>query len=99
MASFYNRVYEVVKNIPKGKVMSYKAVASKLGTKAYQAIGLALSRNKDYSNVPCHRVVKSDGSLGGYNLGRDAKMKKLTDEGIIVTKDGKIDLTLFYYVL
>lgn len=63
---------------------------------AYRAAGNALHRNTHPIVVPCHRVVKSDGSLGGYGGGVNAKIKILTKEGVII-KHGKIDLKRFGY--
>ncbi len=66
---FSTRVYEVVKRIPKGKTLSYAEVAKRAGnSRAARAVGSILSRNHN-SAIPCHRVIKSDGSLGGYNQG------------------------------
>ncbi|MEK6900935.1 MAG: MGMT family protein [Nanoarchaeota archaeon] len=58
--------FSICQQIPKGKVTTYKEIASVLGTKGYQAIGQALQCNPYAPHVPCHRVVKSDGSLGGF---------------------------------
>ena len=66
---FREKVLEVVKNIPKGKTLSYKEVAEKAGSpRAYRKVGSLMKGNHD-SSIPCHRVIKSDGSLGGYNRG------------------------------
>ena len=65
--SFKIRVVDIVKGIPKGKTMSYKEVAVKAGNpKAARAVGVIMRSNKDVS-IPCHRVIRSDGQLGGYN--------------------------------
>lgn len=81
---FCDRVYEVVAKIPKGRVMTYKQVAQILKTKAYRAVGQALAKNPYAPRVPCHRVIKSDGSLGGFNGSMDNKRKKelLKKEGV-----------------
>jgi len=63
---FSDRVYEIVKKIPKGKVTTYKDIAEFLGNKAYRAVGQALKRNPRPMEIPCHRVVRSDGKIGGY---------------------------------
>lgn len=64
MDSFKEKVFEVVKNIPKGKKMTYMEVAKKAGSpKAYRAVGNILKTNYD-SSIPCHRVIRSDGKLG-----------------------------------
>lgn len=80
---FQARVFAIVKKIPRGKVLTYKEVAQKIGSpKAYRAVGNAL--NKNYSkDIPCHRVIKSDGTLGGYRLGTSAKAKILKKEGYL----------------
>ncbi len=81
--SFREKVLEVVRGIPKGKTMTYKEVAEAAGSpKAYRAVGNILNKNYDPS-VPCHRVVKSDGKLGGYNRGAEEKKKLLKQEGAI----------------
>lgn len=67
--TFSEQVKEIVKNIPKGQTMTYKAVATLAGNKkASRAVGAVMRNNFD-PNIPCHRVVKSDGSMGGYNRG------------------------------
>ena len=78
MTEFQRQVYEVVRKIPKGETRSYKQVALAVGRpNAARAVGTALKNNSDH-NTPCHRVIKSDGSLGRYNgmLGEKAKLLK-----------------------
>jgi O-6-methylguanine DNA methyltransferase len=83
MTEFSNAVYAIVKRIPKGRTMTYKEVAKAAGRpKAYRAVGNILNKNYDPS-IPCHRVVKSDGSLGGYNRGHKQKKDRLEQEGAI----------------
>ncbi len=80
--SFKEKVFKIVKSIPKGKTMSYKQVAVKVGNeKAARAIGRILSQNFD-PNIPCHRVICSDFSPGGYNRGQSTKIKLLLKEGV-----------------
>lgn len=82
MRTFKDRVFEAVKNIPKGKVLSYKEVAKMAGQpKAYRAVGNILSKNHN-PDIPCHRVVRSDGKIGGYNRGRKKKIELLKKEGV-----------------
>lgn len=82
--SFQKRVYEVVKKIPQGKVMSYSQVAIKIGKPlAWRAVGSALNRNIN-PKVPCHRVVKSDGQIGGYREGTHLKISLLKKEGVVI---------------
>lgn len=83
MKTFTEKVYDVVKEIPKGKVLTYKEVAKKAGSfKASRAVGNILNKNFDPS-IPCHRVICSDGKLGGYNKGAKNKIKILKTEGYL----------------
>ncbi len=80
---FSEKVYNVVSRIPKGQALSYKQVARLAGSpKAYRAVGNILNKNP-YSKkiVPCHRVIRSDGTAGGYALGKAKKIKMLKIEG------------------
>lgn len=97
---FADRVYEIVRTIPKGKVMTYKDVAEKLECKAYRAVGQALRNNPYAPIVPCHRVVKSDGSLGGYSgkiTGKkiQKKINLLKSEGIKISKNKIINIETY----
>ncbi len=88
MNSFQEKVYEIVKKIPKGKVLTYKKVAQRAGrSKAWRAVGNILAKNKN-PNIPCHRVIRTDGKIGGYNKGARKKIELLREEGNII-KDGK----------
>lgn len=80
MTEFSKKVYAVVKEIPSGSVMSYGEVALLSGRPgAHRAVGNILSRNID-SSVPCHRVIRADGTLGGYNGIMGVKEKLLNEE-------------------
>lgn len=81
--TFTERVRDVVRSIPKGSVMTYKEVASKAGAVgAARAVGTIMANNYD-SSVPCHRVIKSDGTMGGYNRGGPSKKRMLLlEEGV-----------------
>jgi methylated-DNA-[protein]-cysteine S-methyltransferase len=84
MKTFSEKVYEVVNKIPKGKVLTYKEVAKKAGNeKASRAVGNILHKNLN-PKIPCHRVIRSDGKLGGYNRGGEMKKEILRKEGIIL---------------
>ncbi len=66
---FVEKVFAIVRKIPEGKTLTYKLVAEKAGRpKAYRAVGSILKTNYD-PHIPCHRVVRSDGGMGGYNRG------------------------------
>jgi O-6-methylguanine DNA methyltransferase len=83
--SFTEKVYAVVAKIPKGSVMTYKEVARRAGRpKAYRAVGNIMNRNPDTTKVPCHRVVRSDGTPGGYARGAKKKIEILRREGVLV---------------
>ncbi len=80
---FPEKVYYIVSRIPRGQVMTYQQVAQKIGQpRAYQAVGNVLNKNTD-SQVPCHRVIRSDGRLGGYNQGVRIKKDLLKKEGLL----------------
>jgi len=89
MKSFDERCYILLGKVPKGRVTTYKELAKALGTRAYRAVGGAMKRNPYAPRVACHRVVKSDGSLGGFAYGAREKIKRLRDEGVKV-RTGKI---------
>ncbi len=105
--NFSERVLELTKEIPKGRVTTYKILAEKLDTKAYRAVGNSLHNNKKpygssdcknqtFQRVPCHRVINSDGSLGGFSKGIEKKKRLLKKEGIEIKKN-KIDLKKFLF--
>lgn len=81
--NFTETIYQIVRQIPQGKTLTYKQVAEQAGRpKAYRAVGNIL--NKNYNpEVPCHRVVRSDGGLGGYNRGVEMKQSILRKERAI----------------
>jgi O-6-methylguanine DNA methyltransferase len=87
--NFANRVYQIVKKIPKGKVLTYKEVAKLAGKpRAWRAVGNILNKNSNLA-IPCYRVIRSDGKIGGYNQGIKRKIELLEAEGFKI-KNGKI---------
>ncbi len=83
MTDFQDAVFEFVKSIPEGSVMTYKQVAQAIGRpRSYRAVGNALNKNRS-PLVPCHRVIRSDGNTGGYFWGSEKKLKKLIEEGAV----------------
>ncbi len=73
--TFADKVYAVVKKIPRGSVMTYAGVAKKAGKPgAARAVGTLMARNAD-KRVPCHRIIRSDGKIGDYN-GLQGKSKR-----------------------
>ncbi len=84
MMSFREKVFAVVGKIPRGKTMTYKEVAKRAGNpRAARAVGAVLRTNFD-PKIPCHRVVQSDGGLGGYNRGIANKRKILKKEKALI---------------
>lgn len=87
MTIFQERVRDVVRQIPKGTVMTYKEVAYAAGKPlAARAVANVMAANFD-PTVPCHRVIRSDGAIGGYNRGGSEKKRAiLASEGIEISK-------------
>lgn len=80
--TFKEGVLKVVSQIPRGKTLTYSQVAAKASSpKASRAVGSILKQNFD-PQIPCHRVIRSDGTPGEYNRGRVEKIRKLASEGI-----------------
>jgi methylated-DNA-[protein]-cysteine S-methyltransferase len=84
-------VFQIVKKIPKGKVVSYGQIAKYLGSRAYRAVAQILKTNKFPVTTPCHRVVNSNGDIGGY-FGAfqdmiNVKKELLEKEGIIFVEN------------
>lgn len=76
-SSFKERVYYVVAHIPRGKTMTYKQVAIRAGAPgAARAVGTLMAKNYD-PNIPCHRVIRSDGKIGDYNRGGPSRKAEL----------------------
>ena len=83
MTDFKQKVLNIVCKIPKGKVLTYKQVAKKAGSPlAFRAVGNILNKNYNI-DIPCHRVIRSDGKTGGYNRGSENKIKLLHKESAI----------------
>ncbi len=85
MKTFKETVLEIVRRIPRGKTMTYKEVAVKAGHPgAARAVGTIMKSNYD-TTVPCHRVIRSDGTIGDYNRGGShEKRQKLQSEGVVI---------------
>ncbi|MBU2503755.1 MAG: MGMT family protein [Nanoarchaeota archaeon] len=106
--NFNERCYSLLIKVPKGKVTTYKFLAEALGTKAYRAVGNAMNKNPygawgraggsplKSELVSCHRVVCSDGKVGGFAAGTPAKIKLLKSEGIEVL-NGEINLKEYLF--
>ncbi|MEK7649394.1 MAG: MGMT family protein [Patescibacteria group bacterium] len=80
--TFRDKVFSIVKKIPRGKVLTYSEVARRAGNpRAQRAVGNIIGTNRS-PQIPCHRVIRSDGTLGGYSMGgTKVKAQKLRAEG------------------
>jgi len=92
--NFDERVWKLMEGIPKGKVTTYSQIAKKLDTKAYRAVGNACRKNPYAPRVPCHRVVRSDGSIGGFGgktAGKSVEEKaRLLREENVEVRNGRV---------
>lgn len=91
----FQLIYDVVRSIPKGKVMSYGQVAALAGNPRWsRVVGYALHVNPDPAHIPCHRVVTKAGGLSGAFAfgGQNIQRELLTAEGITFTEDGTVDM-------
>ncbi len=98
--NFFEKVYEAVKQIPKGKVATYGQIALVAGSpKAARQVGYALHVNPQPFVIPCHRVVNRFGGLAPAFAfgGQEAQAALLKQEGIAVDEDFKIDLSIYQY--
>jgi len=99
MEKFNEKCWEMVKNVPEGKVTTYKEIARALKTRAFRAVGNAMHCSPGMKKgVPCHRVVRYDGKVGGFALGTKKKIEMLKTEGVAIA-DNKVDLEKFFYRL
>lgn len=95
--TFTEKCYSFLKKVPKGKVTTYADLARALKSKAYRAVGNAMNKNQNAPIVPCHRVVRSNGEIGGYAGGPRKKIALLTKEGVKI-QGGKVkDLNRYLY--
>lgn len=92
---FAERVYGMLMRVPPGRVISYRDLARAVGRGSARAVGQALRRNPDAPRIPCHRVIRADGRIGGFQGGTDGepvrkKIALLADEGVAFSADGYI---------
>ncbi len=94
----FDKIYNLVSKIPKGKVTTYGAIAKIVGVDP-RVVGYALHINRDPKNVPCHRVINSKGKISsGYAFGGpDVQQKMLTKEGVKFDKENCVSLKEFDY--
>ncbi len=90
ITNFQKQCYLALLKIPKGKITTYKGIAKQINNpKAARAVGNAMNNNPFAPSVPCHRVIKNDGSIGGFSKGIKAKTRLLQQEGLKIIA-GKI---------
>jgi methylated-DNA-[protein]-cysteine S-methyltransferase len=85
--NFERNVILEVASIPKGHVRTYKEIATSMKTQGYRAVGTAIGKNPFPIVVPCHRVVRSDGKVGGFRGGKQMKVEMLINEGFKIKSD------------
>lgn len=97
--SFSQQVYDLVKKIPSGRVVTYGQIAGKLGTRDARKVGWALHANKPENRVPCHRVVNKNGRLAPDFAfdGPEEQRRRLEAEGVRFLPDGRVDLEKYGY--
>ena len=93
--AFEEKVYDAVRMVPFGRVTTYKLLGKAIGCRSSQAIGQALKRNPFAPATPCHRIIKTDLSIGGFggeHVGEEIlrKLKLLKKEGVEFDKDGML---------
>ncbi len=90
--------YYLVRQIPKGRVSTYGAVAKALGDKNYaRVVGLYMNRNPDADTMPCFKIVNANGSLGGFGLGLPDKIRRLKNDGIQVRNGRIVDFDMVFF--
>ncbi|MBI2137608.1 MGMT family protein [Candidatus Woesearchaeota archaeon] len=105
MTQLQEKIWNLCKKVPAGKVTTYKLLAEAAGTKAYRAVGNAMNKNPygalkcgyGKNMVPCHRVVDSSGHLHGFAHGLKAKARLLRKEGVKVKNDKIADFEKVLY--
>jgi deoxyribonuclease V len=96
--NLFDYTYNLVKQIPDGNVSSYGAVAEALGDKiAARAVGRMMNQNPDADEMPCYKIVNSDGKIGGFGLGIDDKIRRLNDVNIDVDKGRITDFNTVFF--
>ena len=96
-SDFNEKCYALLKLIPEGKVTTYREMARALDSKAWRAVGSDMAKNKQLITIPCHRVVRSNGTIGQYASGTDKKSELLQAEGVSVKLGKIINLEQFMY--
>lgn len=82
---------ELLLEIPKGKVTTYKHLAHAMGIKGYRFVGRLLNKNPHPNEVPCYKVVSANGTIGGFAYGLEDKIRRLKEDGIEVKDDSIVE--------
>ncbi|MBI2142764.1 MGMT family protein [Candidatus Woesearchaeota archaeon] len=94
---FSEKIWQLCRKVPRGRVTTYKEIAAAMKSKAYRAVGNALNSNPYSPVVPCHRVVGSNGGLAGFAHGLKAKERLLRKEGVKVKNKRIVDFEKVLY--
>ena len=95
----FDKIYDLVALVPKGKVTTYGAIAKAVLTNP-RVVGYALHGNKDPQHIPCHRVINSKGEISsGYAFGGPNVQKEMLEEEGVVFNNNKVDLSTFGYLI
>ena len=99
MTKFQAAIYKALMKVPTGRVVSYQTLANMVGVRSPQAVGQALKNNPHAPIVPCHRVIKSNGNIGGYFGANDSLQKKalLESEGVSIDQEGFLEDTDLFW--
>jgi len=96
--NLFEYTYDIVRQIPEGRISSYGAVAEALGDKiAARAVGRMMNQNPNADTMPCYKIVHSNGKLGGFGLGIDDKIRRLNEIDIEVKNDRIVDFNTVYF--
>lgn len=99
VSDFEKRVLDLVAYIPKGRITTYKELARAAGSpRAIRAVGNSLNKNPWAPKVPCHRVVKSNGKVGGFAQGKEQKIKLLKQEAVDVQEEDVVKFSQIIYI-
>ena len=92
------KVFDLVKQIPYGKITTYGDLGRKLGNfRLARFIGNTLNKNNQLIKIPCHRVVRNDQNVGNYRLGLAKKIELLQNEGILIKRDKVVNFSSYLY--
>jgi len=98
VTKFQSLCYKALVKVPIGKVTTYSGLAAMIGRpKAHRAVGTAMNKNPFAPEIPCHRVVKSNGDLGGFGGGSKLKIKRLHEEGVKVHNNKIVNFQSILY--